>query len=571
MKKTSFSMALAAMLLIAISTQISGQNYDIKEGDKSHMYQERPDDPYLPNEHGNKKTGPAYKVRNSGFFSNQVNVDEFGDNIFDDAANEPSITVDPTNPLRMVIGWRQFDNISSNFRQAGYAYTTDGGETWTFPGSINPGVFRSDPVLDADSEGNIYYNSLTVDNQSNYLCDVFKTDANGIEWDEGTFAQGGDKQWMVIDRTGGMGDGNIYSFWTAYWSICNPQSFTRSIDAGATYEDCVEVPGNPYWGTMAVGPDGELYVVGSGQFGSLTVTKSTMAQNPAIPVSWNFTSQAYVDGELTGWTNINPSGLMGQANICVDNSDGPGRGFVYVLASVNRLSINDPGDVMFARSIDGGSTWDTPVRINNDLSYNNYQWFGTMSVAPNGRIDVIWLDTRDGGVGSYMSSLYYSFSFDQGETWSENERLSEAFDPHVGWPNQEKLCDYFDMVSDDESAHLAWAGTFNYEQDVYYGRITPINTAVHQKPQSVSTPAISCLPNPFTGSATISYYVPETGYVDVSLFDMYGKKISTLVNRHQQGGTHTVLLNGDQLTGGMYICKITTGGITKTSKVVYIN
>lgn len=571
MKKTSFSMVLAAMLLIAISTQISGQNYDTKKGDKSHMYQEKPDDPYLPNEHGNKKTGPAYKVRSSGFFSTQVNVDESGDNIFDDAANEPSITVDPTNPLRMVIGWRQFDNISSNFRQAGYAYTTDGGETWTFPGSINPGVFRSDPVLDADSEGNIYYNSLTVDNQSNYLCDVFKTDANGIEWDEGTFAQGGDKQWMVIDRTGGMGDGNIYSFWTAYWSICNPQSFTRSIDAGATYEDCVEVPGNPYWGTMAVGPDGELYVVGSGQFGSLTVTKSTTAQNPAFPVSWNFTSQAYVDGELTGWTNINPSGLMGQANICVDNSDGPGRGFVYVLASVNRLSINDPGDVMFARSIDGGSTWDTPVRINNDLSYNNYQWFGTMSVAPNGRIDVIWLDTRDGGVGSYMSSLYYSFSFDQGETWSENERLSEAFDPHVGWPNQEKLGDYFDMVSDDESAHLAWAGTFNYEQDVYYGRITPINTAVHQKPQSVSTTAISCLPNPFTGSATISYYVPETGHVDVSLFDMYGKQISTLVNRHQQGGTHNVSLNGDQLTGGMYICKIITGGITKTSKVVYIN
>jgi hypothetical protein len=570
MKKISFSMALAAMLLIAISTQISGQNYGTKKGDKSYMHQEKPDDPYLSNAHGNKKTGPAYKVRNSGFFSTQVNVDEFGDNIYDDAANEPSITFDPTNPLRMVIGWRQFDNISSNFRQAGYAYTTDGGETWTFPGSINPGIFRSDPVLDADSDGNIYYNSLSVDNQSNYWCDVFKTDANGIEWDQGTYAQGGDKQWMVIDRTGGMGAGNIYSFWTSYWSICYPQAFTRSIDAGVSYEDCVEVPGNPYWGTMAVGPDGELYVVGSGQFGSLTVTKSTMAQNPAFPVSWSFSTQAYVDGELSGWTNVNPAGLMGQANICVDNSDGPGQGYVYVLASVDRLSTNDPADVMFARSTNGGSTWDPPIKINDDSGINNYQWFGTMSVAPNGRIDVVWLDTRDGGPGSYMSSLYYSFSLDQGETWSENERLSEAFDPHVGWPNQEKLGDYFDMVSDEESAHLAWAGTFNGEQDVYYGRITPVITAIQQKPQSVSTPAISCLPNPFSGNATISYYVPETGPVDVSIFDMYGKKISTLANGNQQGGTHTVSLSGDQLTGGMYICKITAGGTSKTSTVVYI-
>jgi hypothetical protein len=367
-----------------------------------------------------------------------------------------------------------------------------------------------------------------------------------------------------------MGNGHIYSFWTSYWSICYPQAFTRSIDAGASYEDCVEVPGDPYWGTMAVGPDGELYIVGAGQFGSLTVTKSTLAQNPVFPVSWTFTSQAYVDGELSGWTNVNPAGLMGQADIAVDNSEGPGRGNVYVLASVERLSTNDPCDVMFARSTNGGSTWDAPVRINDDAGNNKYQWFGTMSVAPDGRIDVIWLDTRDAGTGSYLSSLYYSFSLDQGETWSVNERLSESFDPHVGWPNQEKMGDYFDMVSDEESAHLAWAGTFNGEQDVYYGRITPVITAVHQKPQSVSTPAISCLPNPFTGSATISYYVPETGHVDVSIFDLYGKKINTLVNGHQKSGTHTVSLSGDQLTGGMYIARITAGGTSKTCSVVHL-
>ncbi|MBE0639311.1 MAG: T9SS type A sorting domain-containing protein [Bacteroidales bacterium] len=570
MKKNLLVLLLAGALFALIPAHVSGQTLNTPKGNKTQMHQETPDDPYLPNAHLNKKTGPAYKVRNSGFFSTQVNVDEFGQNIYDDAANEPSIGIDPTDPQRMVIGWRQFDNINSNFRQAGHAYTTDGGETWTFPGVINPGIFRSDPVLDTDAEGTFYYNSLSVDNQNNYWCDVFKNGEGGFEWDEGTYAQGGDKQWMVIDKSGGMGDGHIYSFWTSNWSICYPQAFTRSIDEGASYEDCVEVPGDPYWGTMAVGPDGELYVVGAGQFGSLTVTKSTMAQNPAFPVSWNFTTQAYVDGELNGWTNVNPAGLMGQANICVDQSDGPGRGYVYVLASVDRLSTNDPGDVMFARSTNGGSTWDPPVRINNDLGNNKVQWFGTMSVAPNGRIDVVWLDTRNGGSGSVMSALYYSFSLDQGETWSDNEQLSEPFDPHVGWPNQEKMGDYFDMKSDEESAHLAWCGTFNGEQDVYYARITPVITSVHQKPQSVNTPAISCLPNPFTGSATISYYIPETGHVDVSIFDMYGKKINTLVNGHQQGGTHTVSLTGDQLTGGIYICRITAGGITKTCTVVHI-
>ena len=53
-----------------------------------------------------------------------------------DAANEPSISVDPTNGNKMVIGWRQFDSIQSDFRQAGWGYTTDGGIHWTFPGVL---------------------------------------------------------------------------------------------------------------------------------------------------------------------------------------------------------------------------------------------------------------------------------------------------------------------------------------------------------------------------------------------------------------------------------------------------
>jgi hypothetical protein len=110
------------------------------------------------------------------------------------------------------------------------------------------------------------------------------------------------------------------------------------------------------------------------------------------------------------------------------------------------------------------------VRVNDDPGTTAYQWFGTMSVAPNGRIDAIWLDTRD-NPGTVLSSLYYSYSSDAGVTWSANERLSDEFDPHVGWPQQNKMGDYFHMVSDNEGAHLAWAGTFNGEQDVYYGRI----------------------------------------------------------------------------------------------------
>src|SRR6266550_5447852 len=74
------------------------------------------------------------------FVSYQVNVDANGNNIVGDAANECSISVDPTNTSKMAIGWRQFDSVLSNFRQGGWGYTTDAGVTWTFPGVLEPGV-----------------------------------------------------------------------------------------------------------------------------------------------------------------------------------------------------------------------------------------------------------------------------------------------------------------------------------------------------------------------------------------------------------------------------------------------
>ena len=57
------------------------------------------------------ETSPR-KVSQFGVFTSyQANVDATGNNILGDAANEPSIAVDPTDGNKMIIGWRQFDSI----------------------------------------------------------------------------------------------------------------------------------------------------------------------------------------------------------------------------------------------------------------------------------------------------------------------------------------------------------------------------------------------------------------------------------------------------------------------------
>ncbi len=458
-------LSIIALLAVAVCVP-SARAADTPRPEGHH---EVPDDPYIAVPRGSQATSPGAIVTRGGFTSVQVNVNGFGMNIVGDAGNEPSIAVDPTNGMRMAIGWRQFDTITNNFRQAGWGYTTNGGASWTFPGRIDAGVFRSDPVLDSDAEGNFYYNSLTADaGLTQFWCNVYKSTDGGATWDNGVYAYGGDKQWQEIDRTGGIGHGNIYAFWTRFFTCpgCNGH-FTRSYDGGATFLDPIDIPGTPQWGVPSVGPGGELYIAGDG----FTLAKSSTIQNSALPVAWDYSMSVSLGGSISFQGGPNPAGLLGQVWVATDHSGGPTHGNVYMLCSVQPFSSADPLDVHFSRSVDGGQTWSTPVRVNDDPSNSNaYQWLGTMSVAPNGRIDTVWLDTR-ADPGGYDSELYYSSSTDAGVTWSANQVLGPPFDPHVGWPQQNKMGDYFDMWSDDMGADLAYAATYNGEQDVYYIRI----------------------------------------------------------------------------------------------------
>jgi hypothetical protein len=410
------------------------------------------------------------RVRLGKFVSIQVNVDSFGNNIRNDAANEPSICIDPTNPDRMAIGWRQFDSISSNFRQAGYGYTTDGGKSWR-TGKLTPGTFRSDPVLASTAEGVFYYYSL----KSNFLCDIFKSVDGGATWTGPVAAYGGDKNWMTVDQSASSGKGFIYGTWSNYYSCCGDNTFTRSTNGGTSFLNPIAIPTNPLFGTISVGPNGEMYVAGSQAYNSgLSIARSTNAKNggqtPTFDLSKVLTQ---IPGDLVMQGTPNPGGLMGQVWVDVDRSDGPTRGYVYVLASIDPPG-SDPLDVYFTRSTDGGQTWSAGKRINDDPT-NKYawQWFGTMSVAPNGRIDVIWNDTRNDSSPSNptYSEMYYSFSEDGGVTWSKNIPVTIKWNHFLGYPQQNKIGDYYQSLSDNEGMNVAFAATFNGEQDIYYLRI----------------------------------------------------------------------------------------------------
>jgi hypothetical protein len=413
---------------------------------------------------------PQMLSRFGAFMSYQVNVDANGQNIVGDAANEPSITVDPTNHNKMAIGWRQFDTVSSNFRQAGWGYTTDGGVSWTFPGVLQPNVFQSDPVLLSDDTGRFFYLSLL----ENFFDTLWRSLNGGQFWGNLGLATGGDKQWFTLDNTSSIGHGFQYQAWSTAGNNYDGRQFSRSTDGGLMWLDPVDIPNSPVWGTLDVNSNGDLFLVGVNfDTAQIWCELSTSAKNVVLTPTFEQSTPVNLGGQVGSGQFINPEGLIGQIFLAVDRSGTSSSNNVYLLASV--LPIGFTGaDVMFVRSTDSGLTFSTPHRVNDDpINHSKWHWFGALAVAPNGRLDAVWLDTRN-ATNNTDSQLFYSYSTDAGVTWSANLAVSAPFNPFVGYPHQNKLGDYLTIVSDDTGGDVSYAATFNGEEDIYYVRVAPL-------------------------------------------------------------------------------------------------
>src|SRR5215831_5202658 len=113
------------LIFVALATALCAASGQTAPADRFREPLEKPGMPPAPLGTYRLESSPGMISQFGVFTSYQVNVDANGNNIVGDAANEPSISVDPTDGNKIAIGWRQFDTITSNFRQAGYGYSTD--------------------------------------------------------------------------------------------------------------------------------------------------------------------------------------------------------------------------------------------------------------------------------------------------------------------------------------------------------------------------------------------------------------------------------------------------------------
>ena len=100
------------------------------------------------------------------------------------------------------------------------------------------------------------------------------------------------------------------------------------------------------------------------------------------------------------------------------------------------------------------------------------------------------------------------------------------------------------------------------------------NCSSDRKTGNKETPKIYSLgrnyPNPFNPTTNISYVLPKSELVKLTVYDALGKVVSTLVNEFKEAGTYNVNFDASNLASGIYFYEIKAGNFSDIKKMLLI-
>ncbi|MFN0157583.1 MAG: T9SS type A sorting domain-containing protein [Bacteroidota bacterium] len=77
-------------------------------------------------------------------------------------------------------------------------------------------------------------------------------------------------------------------------------------------------------------------------------------------------------------------------------------------------------------------------------------------------------------------------------------------------------------------------------------------------------------PNPFNPSTTIEISVPQTRYVNITVFDLLGQEVATLVSDELQPGRHKIQWDATGVSSGVYFYRFRSGDIIQTKRLMLL-
>lgn len=244
-------------------------------------------------------------------------------------------------------------------------------------------------------------------------------------------------------------------------------------------------------------------------------------------------------------------------------ADSSGR--VYVTWFDYKYSGGCYGDLLMRRSMDDGVTWEDEQII----CFSHLVKRSTIAANELG-VFVAWEDARHNP--GYDTDIYVQASYDYGESWQDEERLtsgsSDSYDP----------C----LLIDGTDLHLFWSD--NSEDtiglnEIYYRRGHLVQTGVTTEGAEMPLQLrLNISPNPFNVTTMIEYSVQhgngllksKATKTKLEVYNILGRKVETLVNEYQQNGKYIANWNARDYRSGVYLVYLTNGHHAISRKAVLL-
>lgn len=474
---------------------------------------------------------------------------------------EPTIAIHPTNP-NIVVAAANINN---------YYYSTNGGLNWTRKTLSSTYGVWGDPVMVFDHSGNLFFGHLSNPSAGSWLDRIVvqKSTDGGVTFNNGSFAglngKQHDKQWLAVDT-----NNHIYMTWTQFdnYGSSSPSCktailFSKSIDGGNTWStakkinevdgNCIDEDDTVEGAVPAIGPNNEIYVSWAGPEG--------LVFNRSLDGGTTWLNQDIKISNIPGGWDYSIPGIdraNGLPITACDVSNGPNRGIIYVNWTDQRNGASNT-DVFLSKSTDGGNTWSSPKLVNNDNS-NKHQFLTWMTVdSSNGNLYFVFYDRRS--YNDNRTDVYLAKSTDGGETFINMKVNESTFIPN----DQIFFGDYTNIAVKNGVVRPIWGDQLNGSSRIVTAIVN--DNEILQTEEVTDDHRIEFYPNPVAHEAYISYKLRTDSMVEISIYDMSGKKVQQVLKENQGYGKYIKKIDIEhlRLPKGNYVCELKVNSEIKKS------